>query len=436
MQYTEKTQIEQIFQQQKTFFSQGKTRDVAFRKQALTKLKESLLAHKEPLYVAMAEDLGRDKALVDMGEIGEVVSEIDFALAHLDDWCGEKQVETPTILAPSSCSYQHEPYGVNYIIGPFNYPVALALGPVVGAIAGGNTAVIKPSEQVPYTAKVIEDIVNTAFDSHYLAVVQGAREENTLLLSLPFDFIFFTGSPNVGRVVMEAAAKHLTPVVLELGGKTPFLILPDADLDQVTQQLMFGKYTNSGQTCVAPDYVLVPSSLKAALVDRLTQAIREQLPDVHSTGKVVSQRQVEHLLELLKQTHGHVEIGGQADPANRYLQATVVSDVQWDDALMQEELFGPVLPIVNYEGVDQVVQEINRRHPNPLAFYVFTKDTATGKKVISAVPSGDAQVNGTLTHFFSPYLPFGGVGGSGMGEYHGFFSFQAFTHRKSIRIVE
>lgn len=245
--------------------------------------------------------------------------------------------------------------------------------------------------------------------------MQGGREENTHLLGLPFDFIFFTGSPAVGKVVMNAAAEHLTPVVLELGGKCPLLVLPDADLEQTVDQVMFGKFINSGQTCITPDYLYVHSSVRQALVSRLVERVQRDLPEVDSTGMVL--------------------VGARADAEKRAFSATVVDGVDWDDALMAEELFGPILPVLEFEDVDAAVDLVNRHHPKPLAVYVFSKDVERAKGIIDRIQSGDAQVNGVMVHAFSPYLPFGGVGASGMGDYHRQFSYLTFTHKKSVRIV-
>lgn len=373
--------------------------------------------------------------IVDLAEIGEVIHEIDFALEHLDEWAEPVEVPTPEIIAPSRCYVSQEPFGVSYIIGPFNYPVNLTLTPLIGAIVGGNTCIVKPSETIPETSAVLAKIISEAFEPEYIAVVQGGREENTHLLSLPFDFIFFTGSPTVGKVVMRAAAEHLTPVVLELGGKCPLIVLPDADLDQTVEQLIFGKFINSGQTCIAPDYLYVHSSVKDALLTKLVERVKHDFPNIASTGKLVTSRQVARLQTLLTQSNGAVLVGGEADAEKRVFSATVVDNVQWDDALMAEELFGPILPVLTFDSIETAVDLVNKHHPKPLAVYVFTRTPDSAIPIIDAIQSGDAQVNGVMVHAFSPYLPFGGVGASGMGEYHGHYSYLTFTHKKSLRIV-
>lgn len=435
MTYPSPETIDGIFARQKQFFATRKTYDVAFRKSSLLALKQALINNTELLYDALDADLGKPRQDVDLAEIGEVLHEIDFALEHLDEWAKPQQVPTPDLIAPSQCYITQEPFGVSYIIGPFNYPVNLTLTPLVGAILGGNTSILKPSETTPETSAVLEKIITEAFEPEYVAVVQGGRTENSHLLGLPFDFIFFTGSPNVGKVVMKAAAEHLTPVVLELGGKCPLIVLPDADLDQTVDQLMFGKFINSGQTCIAPDYLYVHSSVKDALLSKLIERIRRDLPNINSTGKLVTGRQVTRLETLLKQSGGNVLVGGKSDADKRVFSATVVDDVQWDDALMAEELFGPILPVLSFDSVDSAIDLVNKHHPKPLAVYVFTRNAEHAKPIITHIQSGDAQVNGVMVHAFSPYLPFGGVGPSGMGEYHGHYSYLTFTHKKSVRIV-
>lgn len=435
MNYLSPTTIDSLFSAQKALFATRATADVGFRKAALKRLRDAVVENQEALYFALAEDLGKPRDVVDLAEIGEVLHEIDFALANLDEWVVPELVPTPDIIAPSQCYIVQEPYGVTYIIGPFNYPLNLTLTPLVGAIVGGNTCIIKPSEATPETSRVIENIIAAAFAPEYVTVVQGGRDENTHLLSLPFDFIFFTGSPNVGKVVMKAAAEHLTPVVLELGGKCPLIVLPDADIDQAVDQLMFGKFINSGQTCIAPDYLYVHSSVKDTLLQRLVERVKVELPEVDSTGKIVTAHQVARLAALIEETRGQVLVGARADMEKRSFSATVVDNVQWDDPLMAQELFGPILPVLEYDEVPTAVGLINKHHPKPLAVYVFGKDIDLAKGIIDQIQSGDAQVNGVLLHAFSPYLPFGGIGASGMGEYHGRFSYLTFTHKKSVRIV-
>lgn len=433
--YPSRETIDVLFARQRQFFASHKTFDVAFRKNSLERLKQAVLNNTELLYRALDADLGKPHEIVDLAEIGAVIHEIDFALANLEEWVRPQKVPTPDIIAPSYCHITQEPLGLTYIIGPFNYPVNLTLTPLIGAIVGGNTCILKPSETTPETSAAIEKIISEAFSPEYITAVQGGRDENAQLLSLPFDFIFFTGSPNVGKVVMRAAAEHLTPMVLELGGKCPLIILPDADLDLAVDQLMFGKFINSGQTCIAPDYLYVHSTVKDALLTKLVERIKRDLPNIDSTGKVVTARQVSRLQMMLDKSNGKVLVGGDANPEKRVFSATVVDQVDWQDALMEEELFGPILPVLTFDSAEVAVDLINLHHPKPLAVYVFTRNPAHAEPIIDHIQSGDAQINGVMLHAFSPYLPFGGVGPSGMGEYHGHFSFLTFTHKKSLRIV-
>ncbi|URD45392.1 aldehyde dehydrogenase family protein (plasmid) [Pseudomonas sp. BYT-5] len=433
--YQTQEQIFEVFASQKKFFRNRATAPIEARKQALLSLKQAVIKHKEELYTALQIDLGKKAAEVDLGEINPVLHEIDYVLEHIDEWAEPILVPTPPQLAPSDCFITQEAFGVVYIVGPFNYPINLTLIPLIGAIMGGNTAIIKPSEATAETTGVLASIISDAFPSEYVAVVRGGREENTYLLSLPFDFIFFTGSTSVGKIVMRAAAEHLIPVVLELGGKCPVLVLPDADLEKTADQLMFGKFINSGQTCIAPDYVYVHESVKDALVEKIKGRIATHLPSIDSTGKLITSNQVLKLKDLIARSQGSVICGGEADVERRHLRATVVDGVTWNDALMEEELFGPILPVMTFSDLDEAVRLVNKHHPKPLAAYVFTQDIIIGNKVINDIPSGDAQVNGVMVHAYSPYLPFGGVGASGMGEYHGHFSFLTFTHKKSLRFA-
>jgi aldehyde dehydrogenase (NAD+) len=435
MNFLSPAEIDAQFAAQKAYFASRATYDIGYRKQALERLKAAVIKNRELLYAALAADLGKTREVVDLAEIGEVLHEVDFALAHLDDWVTPQAVPTPDLIAPSECYVVQEPYGVTYIIGPFNYPVNLTLTPLVGAIVGGNTCIVKPSETTPETSAVIEKIISETFAPEYITVVQGGRAENSHLLSLPFDFIFFTGSPNVGKIVMKAAAEHLTPVALELGGKCPLIVLPDADLDQTVEQLMFGKFINSGQTCIAPDYLYVHSSVKQSLLSLLVDRVKRDLPEVDATGKIITAGQVSRLVSLLEQTRGKILTGAKSDPENRAFSATVVTDVDWDDALMADELFGPILPVLEFDSHTDAIELINKHHPKPLAVYVFSKDVQLAKNIINHIQSGDAQVNGVMLHAFSPHLPFGGIGASGMGDYHGHYSYLTFTHKKSIRIV-
>lgn len=428
--------IESAFNLQKKFFLSQATRSVESRKHYLNALKESLERNKAEIHDALAKDLGKTPEIVDLAESGAVIEEIDAVLAGLDQWTQDEHRELGGFLAPSKGIIRHEPYGVVYIIGPFNYPLNLTLTPLIGAIAAGNTAILKPSEGTPNTSAVIEKIIAETFPAEYVTVIQGGREENELLLAQPFDFIFFTGSPNVGKVVMAAAAKNLTPVVLELGGKCPVIVVEDADIDALVEKVTFAKYLNSGQTCVSADYLLVDNKIYDQVVDKLTARLVADYQDPKATGKIVSSNQVKKLAEYLQNTQGKISFGGKYSESERYMQATLVEQVSWDDALMQQEIFGPILPVLRFDKLEDAIKDVVHYHPKPLAVYVFTQDESLGHHVINSIQSGDAQINDVLTHALSSELPFGGIGPSGMGKYHGKTSFDTYSHQKSIRIVE
>lgn len=382
----------------------------------------------------MAADLGRSEQGVDQSEIQPLITEIDFALTHLDEWTQEQCVPTPATMENTRSFINREGYGVTYIICPFNYPVYLTGGPLVGAIVGGNTAIIKPSESTPETSKVIENMINHTFDQSYIHVFQGAREENEYLLSLPFDLIFFTGSPHVGKIVMAAAAKNLTPVLLELGGKCPAIVLDDADLDQAVQELMGTKMFNSGQTCVAPDYIYADKRIKDRLVSKLSAALKAHYQQAGSNGKIITEQAYSRLENIVATSKGKVQCCGEADKTQRYFSPIIIDDADFDDSSMQSELFGPIFPVLTFENESEIATNVNTRHPKPLAAYVFTADAERGRALIEAIPSGDAGINTLVQHAASPWLPFGGVGPSGMGSYHGKYSYEAFTHQKSLRV--
>ncbi|WP_416414281.1 NAD(P)-dependent benzaldehyde dehydrogenase MdlD [Pantoea sp. App145] len=426
--------IDSTFDAQKAWFLKGHTRSISRRSTALEQLKKIILNHKPDIYAALESDLGKTPDVVDLAEIGAVIDEIDVTITELNKWAEDEVFPLTGLFADSEGRICPEPYGVCYIIGPFNYPFNLTLTPLVGAIAAGNTAILKPSEATPETSHVIKKIIELAFPGEYVAVIEGGREENTLLLAKPFDFYFFTGSPAVGKLVMKAAANNLAPVVLELGGKCPVVVFEDADLDLLVQCLAFTKYLNSGQTCVAPDYLLVPKSKQEIIISQLKTLIEANYAG-KSTGKIVSERQVDKLAGYLQNTQGKVVTGGQYDRVTRQFSPTIVADVNWDDALMQDEIFGPILPVLTYDNLEDCRQKIIAHHAKPLAIYAFSRDESSALAFIKTVQSGDAQINDILTHALSPQLPFGGIGPSGMGKYHGKSSFDTFSHTRSIRIV-
>ncbi|MDR6459712.1 aldehyde dehydrogenase (NAD+) [Chryseobacterium vietnamense] len=431
--------IRGIFQQQKAFFKTNQTRDIEFRKAQLRKFREVFLQHTDALCEALDTDLGKSRKEAEYVEIQIVISELDYLLENIDEWT--KPTPVPSKPHPSGAEVEskitYQPYGVTYIIGPFNYPVQLTFSPLIGALISGNTAIIKPSENTPHVAQVLEDIVKESFNESYVAVIQGAIEENTLLLSLPFDYIFFTGSPNVGKIVMKAAAEQLIPVTLELGGKSPTIVHKDADLDKAVARISYGKWINCGQTCVAPDYIYIHESVKDAFTEKFKAHLNTAYEgnSLGKIGKIVSQNQIKHLAGYLEAAPEKVIYGGNYDLENRHFEATLMDHVTWDDQVMQQEIFGPVLPVMTYSDIEEALEEINSR-PKPLALYVFSEDQKFADYVLNHTTSGDAEINSAIIHVGSHYLPFGGVGTSGMGKYHGKFSFECFSHSRSVLQVK
>lgn len=427
--------IIQMFQNQKQFFATRETQSLHFRIKQLEHFKKVFTEHTDALCEALFTDLGKNRQEAEYAEIKLVVDELDYCLANLETWA--KPIEQPTIKHSSGSEMlskiTFQPYGVTYIVGPFNYPVQLTFSPLVGALMAGNTAIIKPSENTPNVANVIEKIVKEAFQPEYVTVIQGAIEENTLLLSLDFDYIFFTGSPNVGKIVMKAAAEKLIPLTLELGGKSPTIVHKDADLDKTVERITRGKWMNCGQTCVAPDYIYVHESIKDELILKLKAYLDKKYPDssLGKIGKIVSRQQVKHLAGYLEAAKDKVVYGGTYDVESRYFEATLMDNVTWDDAVMQQEIFGPILPFLTYTDINVVLDEINAR-PKPLALYIFSEDSNFAEDVLNRTTSGDAEINSTLIHVGAHFLPFGGVGTSGMGKYHGKYSFETFSHTRSV----
>ncbi|PWN67881.1 aldehyde dehydrogenase family protein [Chryseobacterium oncorhynchi] len=431
--------IREVFQQQKAFFKTNQTKDIEFRKTQLRKFREVFLNHTDALCEALSIDLGKSRKEAEYVEIQIVISELDYFLENIDEWA--KPTPVPSKPHPSGAEViskiMYEPYGVNYIIGPFNYPVQLTFSPLIGALIAGNTAILKPSENTPHVAKILEKIVKESFEESYVTVIQGAIEENTLLLSLPFDYIFFTGSPNVGKIVMKAAAEQLIPLALELGGKSPTIVHQDADLDKAVERISYGKWINCGQTCVAPDYIYIHESVKNIFIEKFKAHLKNVYNDesLGKIGKIVSQNQIKNLAGYLEAAPEKVIYGGNYNLETRHFEATLMDNITWDDKVMQQEIFGPILPIMTYHDINEALEEINNR-PKPLALYVFTEDQEFADYILSHTTSGDAEINSTIIHVGSHYLPFGGVGTSGMGKYHGKFSFESFSHSRSVLQVK
>ncbi|WNR42651.1 aldehyde dehydrogenase [Paenibacillus roseipurpureus] len=425
--------ISQIMEQHKTYYYTGATRGLDFRLTQLKKLRQAIIEHEKEIIQALRMDLNKGEKEAYAFEIGIVYQEISHAIKHLKGWMKPKKVKSPQTHTGSRSYIIPEPLGTALIIAPWNYPFMLAIDPLVGAIAAGNTVVLKPSELAPAVSSELSNLLRKTFDPQYVAVVEGGLEESRMLLEQPFDKIFFTGSVAVGKVVMEAAAKRLTRVTLELGGKSPCIVHHDAQVKLAAQRIAFGKFSNAGQTCVAPDYVLVHRSVKDKLLDELKRTVvsfyGEKPLNDPDYGKIVSRRHYERLRAFLQD--GTIAFGGASDDQKLQIEPTVLDQITWAMPVMQEEIFGPILPVLTYDSLDDVVTMVNAR-PKPLAFYVFSEDKKVQDTLLERVPFGGGCVNDTLMHFGSSHLPVGGVGESGMGSYHGEMSFQVFSHMKSI----
>ena len=423
-----------ILNEHQCFFVSNKTKDINFRLEQLNKLKETIVKYESSITEALQRDLGKHPFESYTSEIGFVLSSITYTMKNLKKWAKPKKVKTPISLFPSKSMIMYEPYGTVLIIGPFNYPFQLLIEPLIGAIAAGNCAVLKPSEIVPNVSAVVTEIIETTFDRSYIRSVQGGIETNTSLINAPFDYIFFTGSAPIGKVVMEAAAKNLVPVTLELGGKSPVIVDKSADIMVAAKRIIWGKTLNSGQTCVAPDYIMVHEDVKKELIEEMKQSLNDfygmDIEKSDNFGRIVSDRHFNRLKDILEIDKENIIYGGSTNPNTRYIEPTLI-EATWSSASMKDELFGPLLPILTYKDLDNAIKSINKL-PKPLALYLFTSDKQVEEKVLSEISSGGANVNNTLTHLANPELPFGGVGNSGIGSYHGYSSFITFSHGKSV----
>ena len=432
---TSPQQIASIVEAQHKFFHTGKSRKYDFRREQLQKLQKALKQWSQPICQALWQDLHKSEQEAILTELSIVEGEIKNHLHNLEGWMRAKRCHTPLKMMPSRSRVVSEPLGTALIISPWNYPVQLLLNPLVGAISAGCTAILKPSPYVPNTSLVIEQMIKATFDEQYIAVVQGNREVNTSLLEHRYDIIFFTGSPSLGRIVMQAAAKHLTPVVLELGGKSPCIVDKGADVKMAARRIAWGKTLNAGQTCIAPDYLLIHSSLQDEFIEEFKRAVEH----LHGTNprlsqhyvRLVNDRAFERVSAYL--SDGRVVAGGETAAEERYIAPTLLADVNPESAVMQEEIFGPVLPMIKFEKREQVLDFVGKRE-KPLAFYYFGSEDKAWK-MIYKTSSGGACINDTIMHIANENLPFGGVGNSGMGAYHGKLSFDAFSHHRAVVVT-
>jgi len=431
--FAPKPRIEEIYRAQRTHFAEGRTRSRAAREQALRALLHAFETKEKLLIDALHADLHKSSPEAYITEIGFTTAEIKHTLKHLGGWMKASGSWSPLAVAPSRSTIHHQPLGLNLIIAPWNYPVQLAFAPLIGALAAGNVAVLKPSELAPASSAACAEIAREAFPEELVAVVEGGIETSQALLSRRWDHIFFTGGTNVGRIVARAGAEHLSRVTLELGGKSPTLVTASADIDVAARRIVWAKGINAGQTCVAPDYVLVDSAVHDDLIARMKVALRDfygedpkESPDY---GRIINERHFNRLVELIDPKK--VAHGGEHELAQRYIAPTLLTDVTIDDAVMADEIFGPLLPILRVDSLDEAITVVEER-PQPLALYLFTKDRAEEQRVIEEVSFGGGCINNTLVHLADPNLPFGGVGTSGMGAYHGRHSFELFSHRKAV----
>lgn len=422
--------MEEIVNKQREYFYTGETLDVDFRISQLQKLKESMSQHKEELFKAFKQDFNKCEFDVVTTEYSMVLSEINYMLKHIKKFAKIKKVKTDIINFPSKGQIIPHPYGVVLIMSPWNYPFQLTLSPLVGAIAAGNVCVVKTSNYSKNVSQVISDILSV-FDDKYITTVLGGREQNQSLLEQHFDYIFFTGGEVVGKLVMEKASKHLTPVSLELGGKSPCIVCEDCNIDVAAKRIAWGKFLNAGQTCVAPDYVLVHKSCHKQLVDKIIEYIKKfyyikgRLTD--NFPWIINDKHVQRLTGLIDKKK--VVFGGRSE--NRVIEPTVLDNCTYEDLVMQEEIFGPILPIIEFDSLDEIIQK-NHSLPKPLAFYVFSSSNDDINKLMKNCNFGGGCINDTIMHLTNSTLPFGGVGSSGMGSYHGAKSFETFSHYKSV----
>ena len=421
----------QLIQKQRDFFDTNATKSVAFRVNALKKIYQWIKEHEKQISSALKQDLNKSGFEAYATEIGIVLSEISHTLKHIKKWSKPKRVATPLTSFKAKSYVFSEPFGVTLIMSPWNYPFQLAIVPLVASISAGNCAVVKPSAYSPATSQVIFNMISELFDESFVSVILGGRQENEGLLDQKFDYIFFTGGVEVGKTVMSSASKNLTPVTLELGGKSPCIIDKTADINLSAKRLVWGKLINCGQTCIAPDYLYVHKSIKNQIVEQMKKYIVEFYGENplqnDSYPKMVNKKHFDRVFGLIE---GNILVGGQRDEQSLKISPTLI-DANWDSKAMQEEIFGPVLPIIEFEDIDDVISKIKSK-PKPLALYLFTKDKQVENKVLTSVSFGGGCVNDTIMHIATSNMPFGGVGNSGMGCYHGKYGFDTFSHKKSV----
>lgn len=425
--------INKLIEKQRTYFNNGNCKSLDFRIQQLKKLKKCLKENESDILQALYLDLGKSEVEAYMSEVGFVYAEIDFMIKNLKSFARPAKVKTPLLYLGAKSSIYSDPLGLVLVIGPWNYPFQLLIAPLVGSMAAGNCTILKPSEFAPHCSELLNNLIKNTFIADYIAVVEGAIPECSSLLNQKFDYIFYTGGSYAGRIVMEAAARNLTPLTLELGGKSPCIVDRDVNITKTARRIAWGKYLNAGQTCVAPDYLMVHRDIK----NDLLKAIKESILDFYGSdplqskhySRIINDRHFMRLIALLYDSQ--IVWGGQNKREEKFIAPTIIENVSLESPVMQEEIFGPILPVLEYEDLHKVIEHINSR-PKPLALYFFSRDKIKQKKILSQSSSGGVCINDTLSHITTRTLPFGGVGESGIGQYHGKASFDTFSHKKSV----
>ena len=425
--------IDEILKKQREFFNTGKTKNVKYRLEHLKKLKKSILENEEEIKKALKLDLNKSESESYMTEIGMTLSELSYDIRHVKSWCKNKRVGTPLAHFPSRSFISKEPYGITLILSPWNYPFMLLIEPLIGAICAGNCAVLKPSEFAPNTANVIEKIIKECFEEDYVTVIQGDKDVSQGLIEKKFDYIFYTGGTKVGKIVMQEASKNLVPVTLELGGKSPCIIDSKYNIHLAAKRLLFGKLLNAGQTCIAPDYVLVNENVKEELIEELKKVLKEFLGENpiknEDYPKIVNERHFERLSNLIEGEK--ILVGGKTDKKLLKIEPTILDNPKIDSKVMSEELFGPILPIITYKTIEDAIAYV-KKFEKPLALYMFTNDKKIQNKIMNELSFGGGCINDTIIHIANSNMGFGGVGYSGIGNYHGKRSFDTFSHERSI----
>ncbi|APF23609.1 aldehyde dehydrogenase [Clostridium butyricum] len=427
--------VMEILNNQKKFFYTNKTKDINFRINSLKNLKKVIKKYENEIIKALNNDLGKHEFESYTTEVGFIYSSIEDFIKNIKKWSRPKKVKTPIFLQPAKSIIINEPYGTVLIIGPFNYPFQLIIEPLIGALAAGNTAVVKPSEMCPNVSMILMKIINEAFDPEYVACVEGAVETSSNLLKSHFDYIFFTGSERSGKIVMENAAKNLIPVTLELGGKSPVIVDKTANIDNVAKRIIWGKTVNNGQTCVAPDYVLVHNDVINEFIKKAKQTIKEfygeDISNNKDYGRIINENHFNRLKNIIDKEKENIIFGGNYNKKDMFIEPTLIVKNAFTGESMSQEIFGPILPIIGYDNIDEAIKQI-KGLSKPLALYLFTEDVKIEKHILNEISSGGVCINDTITHLANSNLPFGGVGSSGMGSYHGEESYSTFSHKRSI----